>query len=146
MIIYTLHDSVGHLGIFVFAKIAQKQHKQITSVVKTIEALAPGLYEMAIKPDGESYQVSFEARSMADVLALDDGREGAPSAHPIAKIDLTCSPLISLTVRHVAKQKSKGYDPSAPVETCKSKTAPVSDARARAKALGKSSVYTTRSP
>ncbi|MGL1627165.1 DUF3141 domain-containing protein, partial [Vibrio parahaemolyticus] len=45
-IIYTLHDSIGHLGIFVSAQVANKQHEQIGSVVKTIESLAPGLYEM----------------------------------------------------------------------------------------------------
>ncbi len=43
-IIYTLHDSVGHLGIFVSAQVANKQHEEIGSVIKTIESLAPGLY------------------------------------------------------------------------------------------------------
>jgi pimeloyl-ACP methyl ester carboxylesterase len=74
VIIYTLHDSIGHLGIFVSAKVASKQHKQITSVVKTIEALAPGLYELLIKGQDGSYEVSFEARSIDDILKLDDGR------------------------------------------------------------------------
>ena len=43
VIIYTLHESIGHLGIFVSAQVANKQHEQIGSVVKTIESLAPGL-------------------------------------------------------------------------------------------------------
>ncbi len=31
VVIHTLHDSIGHLGIFVSTKVAIKQHKQITS-------------------------------------------------------------------------------------------------------------------
>lgn len=75
VIIYTLHDSVGHLGIFVSAQVANKQHEQIGSVVKTIKSLAPGLYEMLISKDQGSYTVSFEARTIEDILKLDDGRE-----------------------------------------------------------------------
>jgi pimeloyl-ACP methyl ester carboxylesterase len=47
-IIYMVHDQVGHLGIFVSSKIAKKEHTEVTSTLKTIEALAPGLYEMTI--------------------------------------------------------------------------------------------------
>lgn len=75
VIIYTLHDSIGHLGIFVSAQVANKQHEQIGSVVKTIESVAPGLYEMLIVKTKDVTSVSFEARSIDDVLALDDGRE-----------------------------------------------------------------------
>ena len=74
-IIYTLHDSIGHLGIFVSAQVANKQHEQIGSVVKTIESLAPGLYEMLIVKTGDVTTVSFEARGIDDILKLDDGRE-----------------------------------------------------------------------
>jgi pimeloyl-ACP methyl ester carboxylesterase len=74
-IIYTLHDSVGHLGIFVSAQVANKQHEQIGSVIKTIESLAPGLYEMLILEDHDGTTVSFEARTIEDILKLDDGRE-----------------------------------------------------------------------
>jgi len=44
-------------------------------VVKTIESLAPGLYEMLITKDAKGYTVAFEARSIDDILKLDDGRE-----------------------------------------------------------------------
>ena len=75
-IIYTLHDSIGHLGIFVSAQVANKQHEQIGSVIKTIESLAPGLYEMLItKNEKGVYTVSFEARTINDLLKLDDNRE-----------------------------------------------------------------------
>jgi pimeloyl-ACP methyl ester carboxylesterase len=87
VIVYTLHDSIGHLGIFVSAKVATKQHKEITSVVKTIEALAPGLYEMEIKDGGDGlFEVSFEARTIDDILALDDGREEEAEFAAVAKM------------------------------------------------------------
>ena len=44
-IVYTVHDSVGHLGIFVSASVAVKEHKEIVSTLEVIEAMAPGLYE-----------------------------------------------------------------------------------------------------
>ena len=47
-ILYTLHEDVGHLGIFVASSVAKKEHEQIVSTRKAIEALAPGLYEMVI--------------------------------------------------------------------------------------------------
>jgi len=75
VIVYTLHDSIGHLGIFVSAEVATGHHKQITSVVKTIEALAPGLYEMKIEKGERGFKVTFEDKKIEDILALDDGRE-----------------------------------------------------------------------
>jgi len=75
VIVYTLHDSIGHLGIFVSAEVASGHHKQITSVVKTIEALAPGLYEMKIEKSETGFRVTFEDRTIQDILDLDEGRE-----------------------------------------------------------------------
>lgn len=72
-IIYMVHDKVGHLGIFVSSSVAKKEHAEMASTLKTIEALAPGLYEMVIEDilgDGDAahFVVSFRARTMADVL------------------------------------------------------------------------------
>lgn len=79
-IIYTVHDSIGHLGIFVSAAIAQKEHKEIVSTLKAIEAMAPGLYEMVINHvdgtgDNQRYTISFEARDISDIQKLDDGQD-----------------------------------------------------------------------
>jgi hypothetical protein len=38
-ILYTLHDNIGHLGIFVSSTIAKKEHQEIVSTLKAIEAL-----------------------------------------------------------------------------------------------------------
>ena len=103
VIIYTLHNSVGHLGIFVSAKIASKQHKEITSVVKTIEALPPGLYEMLIEDGAEGHQVSFETRTIADVLAHDDGREEEAEFEAVAKLSEWATKTYEVTMRPALK-------------------------------------------
>jgi pimeloyl-ACP methyl ester carboxylesterase len=76
-IIYMVHDKVGHLGIFVSSSIAKKEHAEVTSTMKTIEALAPGLYEMTIDDQiGEGvdarFTVSFHERKLTDILAIDE--------------------------------------------------------------------------
>lgn len=78
-IVYMIHDQVGHLGIFVSSKIAQKEHTEVASTLKTIESLAPGLYEMVIDDfEGgvldRTFTVSFRSRKLDDIRVLDDGR------------------------------------------------------------------------
>lgn len=61
VIVGLLHDDIGHLGIFVSGRVAQKEHKQIVSVLKTIEMLPPGLYGMAISErKGSKGQVEYD--------------------------------------------------------------------------------------
>jgi hypothetical protein len=76
-IIYMVHEKVGHLGIFVSSSIAKKEHTEVASTMKTIEALAPGLYEMTIDEEiGEGadtrFVVSFHERKLTDILAIDN--------------------------------------------------------------------------
>jgi pimeloyl-ACP methyl ester carboxylesterase len=76
-IVYMVHDKVGHLGIFVSSSIARKEHSEVTSTMKTIEALSPGLYEMTIDDqigDGVDarFLVSFYERKLSDILAIDE--------------------------------------------------------------------------
>jgi pimeloyl-ACP methyl ester carboxylesterase len=76
-IIYMVHDQVGHLGIFVSSQIAKKEHSEVASTLKTIEALAPGLYEMRIedvveKNGHKTFTVGFVERTLDDIRALDD--------------------------------------------------------------------------
>ena len=44
-IVYTIHESVGHLGIFVSAGVAKKEHGEFSSNIDLIDTLPPGLYE-----------------------------------------------------------------------------------------------------
>ena len=74
-IIYMIHDKVGHLGIFVSSSIARKEHTEMASTLKTIEALAPGLYEMKIESldrdeTQEHFTVSFEERKLVDIVSV----------------------------------------------------------------------------
>lgn len=73
VIVGLLHEDVGHLGIFVSGAVAKKEHTQIVSVLKSIEALPPGLYGMKIitvesKDDEPAYKVEFVERRLEDVV------------------------------------------------------------------------------
>ena len=72
VIVGLLHENVGHLGIFVSGRVAKKEHSQIVSVLKSVEALPPGLYGMAIherkNADGSvEYEVEFRERRLEDI-------------------------------------------------------------------------------
>jgi pimeloyl-ACP methyl ester carboxylesterase len=104
-IIYMVHEKVGHLGIFVSASIAKKEHTEVTSVMKTIEALAPGLYEMKIDEaigEGAStrFLVSFQERTLDDIRALDDSNaEDEALFAAVARLSETSSDLYDLAMR-----------------------------------------------
>ena len=72
VIVGLLHESVGHLGIFVSGKVAKKEHAQIVSVLKSVEALPPGLYGMQIheERDGKrvEYRVDFIEHRLEDIV------------------------------------------------------------------------------
>ncbi|HZG21412.1 MAG TPA: DUF3141 domain-containing protein [Herbaspirillum sp.] len=87
-IIYVLHESVGHLGIFVGGSVALKEHDQLVSSLDVIESLPPGLYEMKLeRKDGQQaqrwdalepgdYTVQYQHRTMDDLRRLNpEGRE-----------------------------------------------------------------------
>ena len=47
-IVYLLNQKVGHLGIFVSADVAKREHRAILHHAAAIQALPPGLYEMRL--------------------------------------------------------------------------------------------------
>lgn len=75
VVVYLLHETIGHLGIFVSGKVSKKEHMEIISSIDLMEYLSPGLYEMVIKDETQTapYTVKFEERTMDDILTLDDG-------------------------------------------------------------------------
>jgi pimeloyl-ACP methyl ester carboxylesterase len=95
-IIYTLDERIGHLGIFVSAKVAAKQHAELVNTLDLIEALPPGLYEMILEEKTAEavgadllpgqYLVRFEGRTIEDILALGDGREHERAFETVARI------------------------------------------------------------
>ncbi len=109
-ILYTLHDKVGHLGIFVSSSIAKKEHHEIVSTLKAIEALSPGLYEMVIKSaTGEGvdkrFHVAFQERTIPEVVAECGGDDSDRPFAAVARFseistelyDLTLGPLVRAT-------------------------------------------------
>jgi len=74
VIVGLMHQDVGHLGIFVSGKVAKKEGTQIASVLKSIEALPPGLYGMQIAEQKDragkaEYDVSFVELRLEDIVA-----------------------------------------------------------------------------
>jgi pimeloyl-ACP methyl ester carboxylesterase len=91
VIIYMVHQKIGHLGIFVGSKIARKEHTEIIDTVDMIEYLSPGLYEMVItdepsKPWLNDHKVKFVERDMEDIQKLDDGIADEAVFRPVAAI------------------------------------------------------------
>ena len=79
-IVYTIHESVGHLGIFVSGGVAKKQHGEFSSNIDLIDALPSGLYEAVFEARGEdtaspelvtgNWVMRCEARTLDDIRAL----------------------------------------------------------------------------
>jgi hypothetical protein len=98
-IIYVLHESVGHLGIFVGGEIARKEHDQLVTSLDVIESLPPGLYEMKLEPkagkealrweqlEPGDYTVQYQHRTMDDIRAVNpEGREEETIFSTISKV------------------------------------------------------------
>lgn len=69
-IIYLLDEKVGHLGIFVSADVARREHRAILHHAAAIQALPPGLYEMRLGDTGAPDQAigaRFEPRLLEDI-------------------------------------------------------------------------------
>lgn len=66
-IVYLIDDHVGHLGIFVSAGIALRQHQAIVSSLDAVEALAPGLYELVLDAGDGRVNARFERRRVEEL-------------------------------------------------------------------------------
>jgi len=79
-IVYCLHQSIGHLGIFVSGKIATKEHGEFAQSMDMIDLMPPGLYEAVISGMDENvenpqlvqggYLFSLETRTLDDIRQL----------------------------------------------------------------------------
>lgn len=74
-IVYLIDDRVGHLGIFVSASIALREHQAILATLDKIETLGPGLYEMVIDGAAGLGEAKLERRRVED---LDFSAPNAP--------------------------------------------------------------------
>ncbi|HUZ73058.1 MAG TPA: DUF3141 domain-containing protein [Stellaceae bacterium] len=79
-IVYCLSHKIGHLAIFVSAKVGAKQDEEFVQLMDVIDCLPPGLYEMVLSPRPVAmppggfvtgdWIARFEARSLDDIRAL----------------------------------------------------------------------------
>ena len=67
-IVYALHKTVGHLGIFVSGKVATKEHEEFVDAMDMLDMLPPGLYE-----------ATFEGRPPNSPTRADRGRLPVPA-------------------------------------------------------------------
>jgi hypothetical protein len=91
VIVYLVHEEIGHLGIFVSGKVARKEHKAIIDSIDLIEYLPPGLYEMVIEEQDTrlgitDYRIRFQERRIQDILALDDGLQDEDAFETVAAV------------------------------------------------------------
>src|SRR6201993_148479 len=101
-IVYTVHETVGHLGIFVSGGVAKKEHAEFSSNIDLIDVLPPGLYEAKFEaksgdtanPDlaHGNWIMRCEQRTLDDLRAmggnsLDDERRFA-TAKKVSEINL----------------------------------------------------------
>jgi hypothetical protein len=95
-IVYLLHHDIGHLGIFVSARVALREHAEIVQGLDLIETLPPGLWEMIIEdkhPDAPGadlipgrYLVRFEGRRLDDIRALETSRSDERPFTAVARV------------------------------------------------------------
>jgi hypothetical protein len=102
-IVYTVHETVGHLGIFVSAGVATKEHSEFSSNIDLIDVLPPGLYEATFEARSADtanadlvvgqWVMRCEQRTLEDIRAMggnspEDERRFATAAR-VSEINLT---------------------------------------------------------
>ena len=101
-IVYTVHETVGHLGIFVSGGVAKKEHSEFSSNIDLIDVLPPGLYEATFEARSSDttnadlvvgqWVMRCEQRTLDDIRAMggnspDDERRFATAAR-VSEINL----------------------------------------------------------
>ena len=79
-IVYSIHETVGHLGIFVSTAVARKEYGEFSNNIDLIDVLPPGLYEAVFEPKRDDtvggdlvagdWIMRCEARTLEDIRAL----------------------------------------------------------------------------
>src|SRR5215467_8637710 len=79
-IVYTIHDKIGHLGIFVSGAVAKKEHGEFANNIDLIDTLPPGLYEAVFEPKTDTtagadlvtgdWVMRCEMRTLDDIRVL----------------------------------------------------------------------------
>ena len=129
-IVYCLHEKVGHLGIFVSASVAQRETSELAGALELIDTLPPGLYEAVIQDTTPGmpgleyvqgrYLIQFVPRQIADILALDDGREDEQAFEVVKRVSQTnqalydrfASPVVSMLANETSAKLLRESNPA----------------------------------
>ena len=125
-IIYAIHESIGHLGIFVGGGVARKEHQEFESNIDLIDVLPPGLYEAVMTPKsaaavnadliGGDWIVRFEPRTLDDIRAIvqpdPDNERRFAAARRVSEINLGLyRTLFQPFVQALANNQTAGWLP-----------------------------------
>jgi hypothetical protein len=113
-IVYCVHETVGHLGIFVSGNVAKKEHAEFADNIDLIDALPPGLYEAVIRPkaglagtdlvEGD-FVVTFEPRTLDHVRAYGANTEDDDRAFAaVAQVSEAMLGLYRMTLAPILRQ------------------------------------------
>ncbi len=124
VIVGLMHKSIGHLGIFVSASVAKKEHAQIVDLLEYIEHLPPGLYGMQVEERQANgvaqYDVIINERQVEDLQVLYKyGRRDEVPFELVAKVSEanealyeTCAhPVISAAVTPAMAKLARNLHP-----------------------------------
>jgi pimeloyl-ACP methyl ester carboxylesterase len=108
VIVGLVQEDVGHLGIFVSGKIAQKEHTEIIEALDYIEMLRPGLYVMELEETSgtgkDKYLSSFREVRLEDMRELNRlQRKDEKPFEVVAEVSLLNEKAYSLFGRPVVK-------------------------------------------
>ena len=92
-IVYAVHETVGHLGIFVSGGVAKKEHQEFASNIDLIDVLPPGLYE-AVMTRKTAEAANQEAIAATGSCASSRARwtTSAPSSSPTPRTSAASPP------------------------------------------------------
>ncbi|SCX82398.1 DUF3141 domain-containing protein [Microvirga guangxiensis] len=97
VIVGLMHESVGHLGIFVSGSVAKREYTQITDLIGYIEHLPPGLYGMQVEEQSDNgsvrYDVLLTERRVEDLQVLQ--RYSRKDEMPFQAVEKTSEALVS---------------------------------------------------
>ncbi len=125
-IVGLLRQDNGHVATFVSGRVAREEDAQIVSVLKSVEALPPGLYGMEInevhdKDGGLDYEVQFVERRLEDIRARTNrlNRADEKPFEAVAEIaelnqrayELFSRPLVQALSHHLTAKLGREFHP-----------------------------------
>ncbi|HLS17023.1 MAG TPA: DUF3141 domain-containing protein [Paenalcaligenes sp.] len=121
VIVYCLHEKIGHLGIFVSSSVASREHEALVGALDLIGLLPPGLYEAKIEdlhphmPHTQwikgRHLVTFVPRTLDDIRALDDGRSDEHGFEVVNRISVINQHIYDFAISPVVRALSTGFNP-----------------------------------